>query len=1117
MKLSIRKVFSLVMAIVLVLSCNTMVFADESEPGLPFTITSNGVECTVTASEVEEGFYKTTITKGNGLVVTGTDIEFDGGDGNILELSAEDIEECLCSESDIADFEELGFTFTDGSEVAWIEASYSQGQNHVDCQLIVELLADESGDEDSYEPVIITQPVAETVCDKNDEVVLSIVADETLGHNLSYQWYSNNGNNSVLTMFPIDGATNNTYTVPTGYASTTKYYCIVTNTTADNKTYTTTSDTAVVITNLTSVNDPVVTITSGGEGTYYENTAPGVFNIVVKATDFIAFDNVVIQLLCNTTNSTDGGDVVWEDQLGQQGSQNAPLDYDTQWTGGANVTEGKPAGTYYYYPKATMEYDGKVYTVVGEAKTVTYKPYSELIEERLDGKGTENEPFLIKTIEDLVFIQSMVNRAGATPDAVSPGVDGYSFEGVFFRMENDIELPEDWEPIGSLKPYKNDPHNGIDINPFSGIFDGGNHTITVAEGGKPLFGYVRKATIKNLKVYGERIEGEGLIDNYVVDYGPDGTFSTGVPETVSIDNVTIVAGTKTLGSGLIGGNASAQNIVTISNCTVEKDVVIGYVIDESLNGIGSIAGRFNGSIKNCISYATVNGKNSVGGLVGSKGEAMGPCTISDSSFSGSVVATGEYAGGIIGSGYVSNSAPNAPCVSIENCNVDGTVKGADKVGGIFGGEGGIAQAWDNGIGYIRNNEFRGTVEATNSDGIVGGVIAYMQSLNKYNVIENNYYSSTCGAEKGIGLVRIVDTNIMQQTPKWDDDEVTYYINTSADDLSVINETVKRLNNSDYTQISVADSNRSDDPLGADAESLCYSDDYLDKKAAAAVDEAISAIGEVTLDSEEAIEAAREAYDALSEEQKKLVTKLDVLEAAEKKLEELKAEAEANKKAAAAVDEAIAAIGETEAVTLDSEEAIEAARAAYEALTDEQKKLVTKLDVLEAAEKRLEELKKAAADGTITKAVDKNGKDIAFTLDDVDEKHILTKEKAAKVNDKIDSPDQVEILWQKDIVVPDGTAFPATLTFAVPKDYQDKDVFVYHYNGTDWEVVAEGKGSEVSAKFDSLSPGALVAKTNDNEVPATGDSSNMYLWAGACVAAVACAVIVVISGRKRRED
>ena len=134
---------------------------------------------------------------------------------------------------------------------------------------------------------------------------------------------------------------------------------------------------------------------------------------------------------------------------------------------------------------------------------------------------------------------------------------------------------------------------------------------------------------------------------------------------------------------------------------------------------------------------------------------------------------------------------------------------------------------------------------------------------------------------------------------------------------------------------------------------------------------------------------------------------------------------------------------------------------------------------------------------------------------MDEKHILTKEKAAEVNDKIDSPDQVEILWQKDIVVPDGTAFPATLTFAVPKDYQDKDVFVYHYNGTDWEVVAEGKGSEVSAKFDSLSPGALVAKTE--ETPATGDSSNMYLWAGVCVVAVAAAAVTVISGKKRRED
>ena len=54
----------------------------------------------------------------------------------------------------------------------------------------------------------------------------------------------------------------------------------------------------------------------------------------------------------------------------------------------------------------------------------------------------------------------------------------------------------------------------------------------------------------------------------------------------------------------------------------------------------------------------------------------------------------------------------------------------------------------------------------------------------------------------------------------------------------------------------------------------------DKKAAKAVDALIEAIGEVTLESEPAIIAARAAYEDLTAEQKALVTKLAALEAAE---------------------------------------------------------------------------------------------------------------------------------------------------------------------------------------------------------------------------------------------
>ena len=62
-----------------------------------------------------------------------------------------------------------------------------------------------------------------------------------------------------------------------------------------------------------------------------------------------------------------------------------------------------------------------------------------------------------------------------------------------------------------------------------------------------------------------------------------------------------------------------------------------------------------------------------------------------------------------------------------------------------------------------------------------------------------------------------------------------------------------------------------------------------------------------LDSREAIEAARAGYDALTDEQKALVTGLDALKAAESKYQELKAAAD--KEAAAEVDSLIGAIGD----------------------------------------------------------------------------------------------------------------------------------------------------------------------------------------------------------------
>lgn len=136
-------------------------------------------------------------------------------------------------------------------------------------------------------------------------------------------------------------------------------------------------------------------------------------------------------------------------------------------------------------------------------------------------------------------------------------------------------------------------------------------------------------------------------------------------------------------------------------------------------------------------------------------------------------------------------------------------------------------------------------------------------------------------------------------------------------------------------------------------------EIADKAAAKAVDNLIDAIGDVTLtdDCKAKIDAARKAYNALTDEQKALVSKLDILTDAEAKLAQLKKEA-ADKAAVDDVIEKIDAIGKVK-LDKDSKAKITAARAAYDALPDELKELVTNYETLTKAERRYKQLKDKA--------------------------------------------------------------------------------------------------------------------------------------------------------------
>ena len=501
---------------------------------------------------------------------------------------------------------------------------------------------------------------------------------------------------------------------------------------------------------------------------------------------------------------------------------------------------------YYYYCVVTNTQPSitiGTYTATAQSDTVTVT-FKGAAEGTWKGKGTESSPFLLSSENDLEKLEESVNT------------DGLSFDGTYFKFTKNITLPSGWTPVGALKSGEISPWSGKNILPFSGTIDGGGYTLTVPKGGKPLLGYVRYAAVKNLNIYGTKIDGYGLVDNYCVDYGPTGDYSDwtagatypDMPLTVEIDNVTLKSGTKTLESGFIGGYASGADTVNIKNSTVENGVTVGY--DGAQSNIGSFAGYFNGTMENCTSSANVKGKDSVGGLVGAKGQSMGNCSILDSAFHGNVKSSGKYAGGLIGSGYGSASAPNTPCVTIQNCYSDSTVTGADYVGGLLGGEPSCKECWANGIGYIQNNYFTGKVSTTGETGgtaavtdniqnskdlasgtndaeakkiqvnacadggtgtgttHVGGIIGNMKSLDKYNVISNNYYLNT-NIKAGIGSVDSVEKAAQKsETPL---QSKTFAANFEFN--------ITRNLSGMYPTASSKRYGRSDDPTGTDAENL----------------------------------------------------------------------------------------------------------------------------------------------------------------------------------------------------------------------------------------------------------------------------------------------------------
>lgn len=301
--------------------------------------------------------------------------------------------------------------------------------------------------------------------------------------------------------------------------------------------------------------------------------------------------------------------------------------------------------------------------------------YSKVV--RLSGNGTVDAPFIVSCSDHLKRIRDLTN------DQIK---NSLLFPNTHFLQVADIDMDKaswdsdhqfGWVAIGNL------PNN-----PFRGIYDGGDYTISNAwslrnqSAGIGLFGYTEKAILKHIRMENPRMEGNfgvGALVGATTSAG-DSRDQTSLFSCRTTGGY-VKAGDGSMGAGGLVGVVDMYGMLLLDSCTNGGTSVSGAYGIGGLLGAGAIYSQ--SYLQQCENHASVTSDyTGAGGLVGSvdslfvigclnTGKIIGSQSYNGSDANNGGYGTGGIAGGT-GMSFIYSST-NA-----------GVVEGAVGVGGIIG-------------------------------------------------------------------------------------------------------------------------------------------------------------------------------------------------------------------------------------------------------------------------------------------------------------------------------------------------------------------------------------------------------------------------------------------------
>lgn len=282
------------------------------------------------------------------------------------------------------------------------------------------------------------------------------------------------------------------------------------------------------------------------------------------------------------------------------------------------------------------------------------------------GSGTERNPWLISTADDLKTLADTVNNG-----------EPYTYTGEYFLQTNDIDLSNVvWEPIG----YTDSDYY------FSGHYDGGDYIISNAvstgkldEDGQAtagIFGCVMDGSVSNLHVRNADFTASGG-----ESYGPAGGV-TGIAYGATIENCTVensrveserMPDDSTCAGGIAGYaiGATFSNCASISNQIVSTAYAggfVGEIDDDGEYGVEGFTTYTNCYVSNGTVTATTDstqGSSFAGGFAGMV--TYDKLIVTNCYVYNTTLSTEGTSGNIVSTGALAGYLHNGSTISATNC------------------------------------------------------------------------------------------------------------------------------------------------------------------------------------------------------------------------------------------------------------------------------------------------------------------------------------------------------------------------------------------------------------------------------------------------------------------